>query len=465
MQSLSKISVKKAKKIRKAPPEFQAQMREVSMIVKELNKISGATRGKLYRALSKHYKVGGMGWDYFEKIYKGDLRPGPYIAFLRAIVEALADLDGSIPERRAAQVRYYTQRLKIESTRPYMFTTADPSTLAELLAKLDVPRDPFFEKAEFFKFNKNRKCIDTIIQLDHLCGAAGLPADLISARISTEAPSLPQYVLDRALVEQRELKAKDEEDGFKAGLQSWIQLPDSAQKGRLTLTLAQTRYSTNLATRACREQIYQDFYEKRVRAFDDRLYDGIGVSPLRLSLNFHCDGMVIAGDKIMLSQRGERTDDNPLVWQASFGQGMKWDEDRDKQGRLHPLRTVWKAMGHELGLHEDWIKENIWSGANVTFLEMGFTLRNFIAVLFSVIEIPDLDPKKAQERAENFRGDKETRHFDFLDCNVEKCVTGIVEGQVDGKKINDCSRYNLLLVGLRRFNSDMYRELERRIRR
>ena len=272
---------------------------------------------------------------------------------------------------------------------PVELPSGELSTLAAHLKRLRVPRNPAFEQYGCFEDNADRKAVGSILSVNNLQGAIGLPVEMISVVENETPPQYAAYIeeeIDRTKVEGR--------DGNKVALTNWRQLPFDAEGGRMHLVVAPTKYRSKIAMRNLKPRIIRDLTEHRVRILghdDGREWLG----PL-LPCHLHCDGLVLTGDsKVLLAQRSRNVDIEALQWAASFGESVDWDADRDEGGALSPLRTILRGLDEELGLSESWQKARFGSAAKITFIELAFHVESVIYILFSIIELPQLGMEEA----------------------------------------------------------------------
>jgi hypothetical protein len=257
-------------------------------------------------------------------------------------------------------------------------------------------------------------------------------------------PALPLYIQKQ--LSRTKIGGADRD---KVAVVDWMQQPDDVDDGKVTMHVSHSKYSTLLATRACQTQVLRDIAERKLRICDDAAYDD-GNAP-RLQCNLHCDGVVLSADqRIMIAERSKRTDAEQFLWTASFGEGMDWQRDRQLAGALHPERTVWRALKQELGLHEEWLKTRSSIATKVTLLEMGFST-HMQYILFSMVELP-IDMDEALYRARNHRDDPaEQRSFSSMNFTVDECVSAVVDGHVEGKRLIDASRLGLWIACMHKF--------------
>jgi len=297
-----------------------------------------------------------------------------------------------------------------------------------------------------------RKCIGEVISMRILSGAQGLAPGGI---VVTEGDPPP---LDPSIAELLPFSVEGD-DNVKAVITGWGQMPYNVNRGRTTIRLARTMYSTKAAMMSISEAIFGDIAAHKIKVFD-LPPDQIG--PISsLHCNFHCDGIVLTGDKkIILAQRGSGVENNKGYWQASFGEGMNWLEDSNRGGIPHPIGTFWRAMRRELGLHADWMEAEFKGEFDIRFFELAFSPNNFAQILFSFIEVPGLSKELAISRAKNSRQDMgEQVDFAAMDFTPAACAAAVARGEVEGRQLNDSGRFNIMLAAMYKFESPFIKEL------
>jgi pyrimidine deaminase RibD-like protein len=331
------------------------------------------------------------------------------------------------------------------------------STVSAHLVRLNVPRAEAFVNARLFDINPDRKCIGSIISINALRGVTGIPAEMIAVVERNDRLSIPSYV-------HQEMASTrvGGRDGNKAALIQWLQDSLDVDRGNITLEIAPAKYSMKIAMWNVRAKLIDDLKEGNLEVLDELTQGDQGQTP-KLPCLLHCDGIVITGDnKVILAQRSSSVDMEKTQWGASFGEGVEWDTDRDDSGAVHPIKTIWRGMDQELGLPERWVTDRCGLTTNITFLEIGFQIENLIYSHFSMVELPNLGIEEALERARNHSADKETRAFSSMEFSVEACVSAIVSGYVNGKKLTFGGRFALHLASLNKFGAKFADELARR---
>ena len=329
-------------------------------------------------------------------------------------------------------------------------------TVVGHLKRLAVPRNPAFTRFGYFLTNPDRKCIETIISVENLNGVEGVSGDMIVVKEIKDEIDFPPYL--HAEILRTRVSGRD---ANKTALRGFCQMPLDVNLGTSTLEVSCTKYRTKIAMRAVRSQLLDDLLHNRLRIVENDIEvrnDSVPVLPCHL----HCDGLVITGDgKVLLAQRGSGVDLDAFQWASSFGESMEWDKDRGDNGKLHPLRTVWRGLQEELGLHEGWVMSRFGQTTRITFLELAFQIDSLIYIIFSMIEFPQLTVTEALDRARNYRTDKEPRAFGSMEFSPSQCAAAIVSGSAGGKKLNHAGRFGLLLAALNRFDIRFLGELAR----
>lgn len=329
------------------------------------------------------------------------------------------------------------------------------TSMAAHFNRLKVPRDSDLISAGLFNVDPDRKCIGTILSVETFRGTVGVDADKIQLRETNNPIALPDYVRDQ--IPHTKINGRD---GDKVALVGWHQQPLDVNLGITELEVVKTKYSTKVAMRQTSQRLRDDI----VRRNFDLLgaHAGTTGTSKNLPCHLHCDGLVLSGDgHVILAQRGN-VDIETGQWAASFGESMEWDEDRDATGALHPARTIWRGMEQELGLQEAWVRTRIGDASRITFLDLGFQIDSFIYILFALIELPGIGIAECLERARQFRTDKEPVEFRSMSLLDENCVSSVVSGAIDGRKLNYSGRFGILLASLNKIGPSFRATLERR---
>ena len=354
-------------------------------------------------------------------------------------------------------VEFYTNRFNAErGAGNYSQVSLRGGTIAGHFRRLVVDRHRVFNSSQYLLNNPGRKCIGPIISVKNLRGISGVPGDMLVLEEIAEELQFPPYV--KVQIGKTQVSGRD---GNKAALRWFNQLPLDANSGLSTLGVSRTKYRTKLAMREVKKKIHDDLIHERLRIVEDNTETVDDPAPV-LPCHLHCDSVVITGDrKILLAQRSGGVDIDKFEWAASFGESIEWDDDRGTDGKLHPVRTLWRGLEEELGLPEHWVVNRFGNNTKITFLELGFQTDSLIYILFSIIELPQLMITEALDRALHCRTDGETKAFDSMDFTPSKCATAVVTGVVDGKKLNYAGRFGLLLASLNKFYTSFMEELVR----
>lgn len=334
------------------------------------------------------------------------------------------------------------------------------SEVGELGTPLCLQPRQIFVDAGYLKERPFQKSVGDVLSLKVLRGSAGLAPGKIVVHETGPTPNLPDYVADAVL--RTEI---DGEIRNKAIITHFMQYTKDARDMQVVLELGKTNYRIHRAMiDSCRGPIETDLVSGRFSVFDG-VARPITHNSVLPHFELHCDATVITKDnKIILAQRGGTNivENNAYQWQASIGESLDWDEDRH-EGKLHPLRTIWRGMYEEIGLDEGWMKQRFGSTTEVIFLELGFSMNIFAHTLFAVVRCPDLEISEALERAANKRDDVEQTDFGFMDFSANACASAFVSGEVDGKKLNDASRFNIMLAAEQEFSIEFRRHVTEEI--
>ena len=306
-----------------------------------------------------------------------------------------------------------------------------------------IDADPTFTEAGLFDQKIYRKCIGTTLSVSKLRGLVGLKYDHIKLVEDKSKSILPKYV-----IETLPSIVIDGEDRTKVLLKSFKQDMLDVKDGLLTLEVEPVKYSLKLAMRQVRKNLKEEIIGGKFLIDQDS-------AGKFLPCQLHCDGLVITSDgKIILAQRGASVDVESLVWGASFGESMEWDKDRCGDALLpHPICTLWRGMEEELGLDRNSVLKGGEGAAEVDFIELGFEWNNLIYILFAIINLKNINGEEALLHAWHGSTDSEPRAYALMDFNIDNSATAIVEGVIDGRKLNDSARFAILNAGLREFGN------------
>jgi hypothetical protein len=405
---------------------------------------------ELFRKRLPAYDYRPPGPDQWRRIMSGRYKPAG--GFIWASAQVFAELDlreGALDAKQWFKFIDHSES-EVHNKHIERRTTTYAGGIAYHLTRLGVHRNRTFEEAGLFSKNNSRLCVDNVISLHLLNGSEGLPGSLIRVRETNGPPKLPRSVVEnvgRVLVSGA--------DRIKAFLTKTTLMPTDEDEG-ITIEVAPAKYSIRRAMQHASETIQNELIAQKLKLSDDPIYDSLEKLPNLLPCALHCDGVVITGDqKVLMAQRGRDANVGAMEWAVSTGEGMEWDKDRDHSGTLTPARTLWRGLKEELGLNEEWVKEEYKDSTTIRFLGLAFDLSTMLTFFSTVIEFPELPAGRALERARHHAKEcgRENQDYATMEFTPEACASAVVTGVVSGRKLIDTARFNLLLASLHKFAS------------
>ncbi len=399
----------------------------------------GTTRAHLLDQLIPFYEH--ISFAKFKRVLS--YPPPDFEKFIKSFATLLHHIDPS-----KLEATHLAEIKRKNDTQPDSTQPLPLSSVARDLTRLGVTRARVFEQAGLFAGNEHRLCIGNVLSLYRFRGSRGISPNLIAVKENDHELPFPDYL--QRTIPTVSVTGKNRLKAFVTNLQ----LAPLDQDEGAVVHLAPGPFSIKLAMDKCRAELARDLAARTLRLSDDPAY-GPDQPPL-LPCALHCDGLVLTSDrKVLLAQRGPSVHGHPLLWGASFGEGTEWNEDRDLNGQLHPLRTLWRGLGEELGLHRQWIEEEYGTTTRIRFMDVGFDYSNFALVFFAISDIPRLTSERAQARWEAaYEKGRELRRVDVMEFSPEACAAAVVNGQVAGKQLVDGARFAIVVAALAEFGTE-----------